>query len=989
MSDHGRSRVRIRRLGNRISFPMILLLLALVLFSACQPSTADLTPDATPTAGSTPTPSPTATLPSAQSLFLTYAHGEIMPDMRVPIQRNASGEGGWYTVIGTQEGWAQFLSQMGQPAQIWEPVSWGQDIVIGALLGIRGGRGHEITIRDVEIAGITVEITVETSDPASEPDPTWVAYPFHLIRVPRQEIALGPVTFEFLTPEGQVLVSKEIDMTDLSIVWLPGESANYPTPTPPPSTSTPEPTSTATPVPNQQTTGTILEVMPETLQLRLLPDRGEWQYIELMEASSILSADGQSTTFSQLQPGMTISVLGYTGADGRTRAAHVDILGLPAEEVAFARYQPRDVGLATLYDGYVLPLPVETLSATVPVTQVFGLSQTHALTQAGFVVVPSAYPSFAALYQDPKAGDLPVFVSADAALHVTERVLGNTFYALERDHLLPELTMLDRLMFEASWAQVQDASDDATPESQLLARTAQRNAAYFGVALSLLDPEFSVPTEISGVVEAELALISAGEAITVSPLLDLPGLSDGDKQKTDYSRFVPPAQYAQDTGLDAYYRALTWHRAIAFRPWQREETRSAALIAYTMDTNPAARLLWERLQTVLGAFQGQDASLSAADYAEVLSGIVAEDATILALSDPETLDAFEQAIPSVSLPDNTIWELMRKTGLPARTWRFLSPPFRLDDYVFARTTDAPGENGENGRTLPSLLDLSLALGSIESYRIASEQGTSQGTNYLDRTGQVRNDLMALQLTDWTQDLHSGWLYACRTMVADKTPSYPQWMRTASWRRRELQALFAGWTSLHHSIEASPVLTEPVPLEETELLGERWGYVEPQPETYARLAALVSMVIDGLDQRLMLPSGSRVELVELEAWLSFLQDAARRELTGQALSGEEYQRLAEVVPLLQLATRGDLNVSLALSIGADETNRQVEAVGYVDTLYVLIERDRQLYLARGGVYSHYEFPWPLEQSLSDDVWQDMLVQGEVPERPAWVEGFTIE
>jgi hypothetical protein len=145
----------------------------------------------------------------------------------------------------------------------------------------------------------------------------------------------------------------------------------------------------------------------------------------------------------------------------------------------------------------------------------------------------------------------------------------------------------------------------------------------------------------------------------------------------------------------------------------------------------------------------------------------------------------------------------------------------------------------------------------------------------------------------------------------------------------------------------------------------------------------------LDQRLMLSAGSRGDLVELEAWLNFLQDTARRELTGQALSSEEYQRLGEVVSLLQQTTSSAPDVRVVLSIAADETNRQVEAVGYVDTLYVLIERDRQLYLARGGVYSHYEFPWPLEQIPTVAEWQDMLDRDQAPARPAWVEGFTIE
>ena len=46
---------------------------------------------------------------------------------------------GWYVVIGTAEGWAQFLSEMGQPAEIWEPVQWQDEILVGALLAASTG----------------------------------------------------------------------------------------------------------------------------------------------------------------------------------------------------------------------------------------------------------------------------------------------------------------------------------------------------------------------------------------------------------------------------------------------------------------------------------------------------------------------------------------------------------------------------------------------------------------------------------------------------------------------------------------------------------------------------------------------------------------------------------------------------------------------------------------------------------------------------------
>jgi hypothetical protein len=61
---------------------------------------------------------------------------------------------------------------------------------------------------------------------------------------------------------------------------------------------------------------------------------------------------------------------------------------------------------------------------------------------------------------------------------------------------------------------------------------------------------------------------------------------------------------------------------------------------------------------------------------------------------------------------------------------------------------------------------------------------------------------------------------------------------------------------------------------------------------------------------------------------------------------------------------------------------------VDEIYVVVCRDRKRYLARGGVYSHYEFAWPIEEPLTDAVWRDLLAAGEVPPRPVWASDFVI-
>jgi hypothetical protein len=47
------------------------------------------------------------------------------------------------------------------------------------------------------------------------------------------------------------------------------------------------------------------------------------------------------------------------------------------------------------------------------------------------------------------------------------------------------------------------------------------------------------------------------------------------------------------------------------------------------------------------------------------------------------------------------------------------------------------------------------------------------------------------------------------------------------------------------------------------------------------------------------------------------------------------------------------------------------------------------VARGGVYSYYEFWVPRDQRLTDEEWRQMLADGGAPARPDWTEVFLIE
>jgi hypothetical protein len=164
-----------------------------------------------------------------------------------------------------------------------------------------------------------------------------------------------------------------------------------------------------------------------------------------------------------------------------------------------------------------------------------------------------------------------------------------------------------------------------------------------------------------------------------------------------------------------------------------------------------------------------------------------------------------------------------------------------------------------------------------------------------------------------------------------------------------------------------------------------------------------MMIDELDRRLMLSSAHKDILTEWKTWLVLFQDVARRELTGQTLTDLEYQRLTDygtvIASLTKAALDGanrgddpeaqiDYNIAAITSVADTQDAQIIEAIGWVDEIYVVVERGQRQYLARGGVYSHYEFEWPLEAVLANNAWIQMLTEEQAPPRPVWVTEFVI-
>jgi hypothetical protein len=185
-------------------------------------------------------------------------------------------------------------------------------------------------------------------------------------------------------------------------------------------------------------------------------------------------------------------------------------------------------------------------------------------------------------------------------------------------------------------------------------------------------------------------------------------------------------------------------------------------------------------------------------------------------------------------------------------------------------------------------------------------------------------------------------------------------------------------------------------------------VEPEPVVYARLAAVANLMREGLDDRGLLAPDVGDVLDRLIEMYGTFERLARDELAGASISTEDnlwLETIASRFELIWLLAGEDIEESGAQTGGFAESPNDIAAViadimsnpaqalevgtGYIDRIYVLVPNDEGAFqVARGGVYSYYEFWVPRDQRLTDEEWRQALAAGTQPDRPAWTSVFLV-
>ena len=688
-----------------------------------------------------------------------------------------------------------------------------------------------------------------------------------------------------------------------------------------------------------------------------------------------------------------------------------------ASASAFAVYNEIPVNVAPQVPAYTVAPDLSNVTNTAdfsfldPSSRAFSSSAKDLLVKNAFVVRPnSASSEFFKLYESNRYDYIPSFITTDSVLHNYHLMFNDLLEKLEEQKLAVELKQLNAGMLMEALSQYNALKGTAWENA------AKRNVGFFAVGSKLLDPTVATPSIVQTEVDQELALITAHQEILPSPLMSSPDY----ELNEDYSQYIPRGHYAKTEQLQTYFKSMMWYGRLTFRFENPDEIKSGILITLALN-QPANQTGWDKIYQPINFFVGKTDDINYNQFKYLVKQAYGETVSLQTVAtDQGKFSAFVELTKTLEPPQINSMPINASEKDRAKAisgFRFMGQRFTIDAAIFQRLIFREvGPTGvacssapfAGGRMLPKGLDIPAAMGSKEALNILQSQGDTEFACYPENMTKMQTYISGLDTGTWTQNLYWGWLYSLAPLNTAKTTGYPTFMQNLAWTRKDLNTYLGSWTELKHDtiLYAKQAYAEMPGGGDGPAAKDDRGYVEPNPYLYARMAGLIKMTNEGLDARGLLSEKMKTNLSLMEQLVMSLKTISEKELNNQTLADEEYELIRSYGGQLEhlwleinqeeMDKQGvsqtyylQQNPAALVADVATDPNGFVleEGTGHVVEIDVIVPIDGQLRIARGGVYSYYEFRWPLSDRLTDEKWRDeILGSPEAPALPEWADAF---
>ncbi len=669
-------------------------------------------------------------------------------------------------------------------------------------------------------------------------------------------------------------------------------------------------------------------------------------------------------------------------------------------------YKPVEYKVSPAVKGYTLPLQAKDVANCKDELAFVNIPpNSQLLLENGFEVTPFyKSDSLSDYYSKLTDKNLTVLVTTDSVLHMFHVLFDRALSVIEEDNFLDHVIKISESVIEG----LRDQPEGARIEIGKAYLLAKR---YMQITLSLAKGENKFDDEV---VKKELANIEGAVGIATSPLFGY---------EEDYSQFIPRGHYTRSDKLKKYFKAMMWLGRFTFRLKggdAKAQTIAATLLAHNLVQKGGSKL-YDTIYSTTSFFVGYADDLTPYEYLTAFHKAVGENADPTVLADDEKYNALRAELlkcmpPSIlggaefitpedlkALQGKPSPELIEKYLQATMGMRFMGQRFVLDSFVLSKCVwptigqfEGAGTpvTGVPNRTMPTALDVMYALGNKYAESVLFEDQTASYKGYVEQIADLKRQIAALKPDDWHRNLYMGWLDILRESFADTQQGYQPFQNSLAWNYKKLNTALGSWTALRHDtvlyVKQSMTLGAGLPDR-----SKPYGFVEPAPEVYSRLLALLRTMVTGLKELgirydadySLLPS----QLAMLDKFLQDSLEISIEQLQNKVnteLQKEFFADVANTMDGILGHDEREYTSTIVVDVHTDMTSNRVLQCGtgpMYSAAVAFAMPDGKVSIAIGPVYSFYEFTQPLQNRLTDEAWKKLL-EKKPPTHPRWITYF---
>ena len=578
----------------------------------------------------------------------------------------------------------------------------------------------------------------------------------------------------------------------------------------------------------------------------------------------------------------------------------------------------------------------------------------------GFALVDDGQEDIYGIYDD----EIPKFITTDLCLHAYHVLYDISLRVLEGERFFYDF---ETMLLTLRGAQI---ALNSTVTEPVVHDALKKNIAYLSVMLYLINETNTIPPEVEALTQAELDLIND----TNRAYSAIFGYEE------DYTQYIVRGHYTRNEILANYFKAMMYAGRMGFLLQSPtgdpamgiEHTRMAILLLSSFNTSIASETVWDywdRIYEPTVFYVGSADDLTPAEYYQIwqdLGGIGGDG-----LASESYIEDFITEAKTYRKP--LINSMFVFSGFDhenvTQGFRLMGQRFIPDSYIFQQLV----ADRVPARLMPTALDVFSVFGSPRAdYYMRNENLTYP--DYDDQILKLRAEFGDLTEYDWTQNLYWLWLYSLFPLLEPASLGFPGFMLSNAWSDKALMTSSASWAELRHDtiLYAKQSYTY-----ETSLPPLKYGYVEPYPEVYARLASLVRLMQSGLDERGLFFGSFSDKLLQIAEIFDKLVELSIKELENVPLTLDDYRYINQVASYIETAasfrdpdaeeyvSEADDRMAVIADVHTDPNSGNVLEVASGDpyVIYAVVQDETgTLRLVKGGTFSYYEFHHPMVDKL---------------------------